>query len=153
MAASAKRALVGATIANLAVATTKLLVGTIAGSTVMIAEGIHSFVDTGNSGLILFGSWRSRRPADETHPFGYGMELYFWSGGRDGGVRRGRRTLDLRRSPDDRASARHHASMAELRRARCFVQRCWSLISKVSPIDCAMRYERYILRSGWSPSR
>lgn len=79
MAASANRALIGALAANLAVAAMKFLVGTITRSTVMIAEGIHSLVDTGNSGLMLFGASRSRRPADQTHPFGYGMELYFWS--------------------------------------------------------------------------
>jgi cation diffusion facilitator family transporter len=79
MPASSKRALLGAMAANLAIAATKFLVGAITHSTVMIAEGIHSLVDTGNSGLMLFGGWRSRRPADDIHPFGYGMELYFWS--------------------------------------------------------------------------
>ena len=79
MPASSKKALLGAVAANLAVAATKFLVGFITHSTVMFAEGIHSLVDSGNSGLMLFGGWRSRRPADEAHPFGYGMELYFWS--------------------------------------------------------------------------
>ena len=79
MPASSKRALIGALAANLGIAATKFVVAAITGSTVMIAEGIHSLVDTGNSGLMLFGQWRSRRPADEVHPFGYGMELYFWS--------------------------------------------------------------------------
>lgn len=65
--------------ANLAIAVTKFFVGAITNSTVMIAEGIHSLVDTGDSALMLLGERRSRRPADEAHPFGYGMELYFWS--------------------------------------------------------------------------
>ncbi len=65
--------------ANLGIAATKFLVGGITSSTVMIAEGIHSLVDTGNSALMLLGERRSRCPADEAHPFGYGMELYFWS--------------------------------------------------------------------------
>lgn len=79
MPASSKKALVGAMAANLAIAAVKFVVGALTHSTVMIAEAIHSLVDTGNSGLMLFGDWRSRRPADSTHPFGYGMELYFWS--------------------------------------------------------------------------
>ncbi|HEY0190655.1 MAG TPA: cation diffusion facilitator family transporter, partial [Kofleriaceae bacterium] len=79
MAASSKKALIGGLAANLGIAITKFVVGAITRSTVMISEGIHSLVDTGNSGLMLYGRRRSKRGPDADHPFGYGMDLYFWS--------------------------------------------------------------------------
>jgi cation diffusion facilitator family transporter len=45
----------------------------------MISEGIHSLVDTGNQGLLLYGLRQAKKPADEKFPFGHGKEIYFWS--------------------------------------------------------------------------
>ncbi|MBW2700772.1 MAG: cation transporter [Deltaproteobacteria bacterium] len=79
MASGSRTAVIAALIGNLIIAVFKLVVAMITFSSAMMAEAVHSFADTGNQGLLLFGMRRSARPADEEHPFGYGQEQYFWS--------------------------------------------------------------------------
>ena len=65
--------------ANLAIAVAKIVAGMLTGSSAMLAEGAHSVADTVNEIFLLTALKRSQKPADRQHPFGYGMERYFWS--------------------------------------------------------------------------
>lgn len=76
---SSQKVIYAAIVANLGIATAKFIVAGITGSASMVAEGIHSAVDTGNEFLLLLGERRSTRAPDRKHPFGYGKSMYFWA--------------------------------------------------------------------------
>ncbi|HJQ44476.1 MAG TPA: cation diffusion facilitator family transporter [Jatrophihabitantaceae bacterium] len=70
------KAVLAALGANLGIAVIKFIAAGITGSASMLAEGVHSVVDSGNQGLLLVGGRTSRRRATEEHPFGYGRDRY-----------------------------------------------------------------------------
>ena len=74
-----RKAIIAAFFANLGIAIAKFVGFLLTGSAGLLAEAGHSVADTGNQGLLMFGSKRGKRPADHAHPFGYGPERYFWS--------------------------------------------------------------------------
>ena len=77
--AGSRTAVWAALAGNVLVAVTKAVAAAVTGSSAMLSEAIHSFVDTGNELLLLYGMRRARRTPDRDHPAGYGRELYFWS--------------------------------------------------------------------------
>ncbi len=74
-----RRAIIAAFLANVGIAIAKLLAFIVTGASSMLAEAIHSFADTGNQGLLMIGSAKSRRPPDARHPFGHGTARYLWA--------------------------------------------------------------------------
>jgi cation diffusion facilitator family transporter len=65
--------------ANVGVGVLKLVAGLITGSSALLSEAAHSAGDSTTEVLLLVAQRRSRKPADRSHPFGYGKERYFWS--------------------------------------------------------------------------
>jgi cation diffusion facilitator family transporter len=65
--------------ANLAIAVAKTGAAVATGSSAMLAEAIHSYADSGNQGLLLWGMRQAKRPPSPDYPLGWGKALFFWS--------------------------------------------------------------------------
>src|SRR3954449_3232729 len=79
MADGSTRVVYAALIGNALVAVSKYIAAALSGSSAMLTEAIHSTSDCTNQLLLLIGVRRGKLPADASHPFGYGMEIYFWA--------------------------------------------------------------------------
>lgn len=65
--------------ANLAIAAAKTAAAVFTGSSAMLAEAIHSYADSGNQLLLLWGMRQAKRPPSPDYPLGWGKAVYFWS--------------------------------------------------------------------------
>jgi cation diffusion facilitator family transporter len=65
--------------ANLAIAAAKTGAAIFTGSSAMLAEAIHSYADSGNQGLLLWGMRQAKRPPSPDYPLGWGKAVFFWS--------------------------------------------------------------------------
>lgn len=73
------KAIIAALAANAGIAVAKFTGYVITGSAAMLAEAVHSVVDTSNQTLLLFGQRAATKAPDALHPFGHGRSRYFWS--------------------------------------------------------------------------
>ena len=64
---------------NECIALAKGVAAIFTGSGAMLAETLHSAADCSNQLLLLLGVRQSAKAPDQTHPLGYGRDLYFWS--------------------------------------------------------------------------
>jgi cation diffusion facilitator family transporter len=65
--------------ANLAIGVAKTAAAIFTGSSAMLAEAIHSYADSGNQGLLLWGLKQAKRPPSPEYPLGWGKAVFFWS--------------------------------------------------------------------------
>jgi cation diffusion facilitator family transporter len=65
--------------ANATIAVAKGVAAALTGSPALLAETLHTVADAGNEVFLFIAIRRSRRPADASHPFGYGPERYYWA--------------------------------------------------------------------------
>jgi cation diffusion facilitator family transporter len=79
MKADSTRTIFYALGANLAIAVAKTGAAIFTGSSAMLAEAIHSYADSGNQGLLLWGMKQAKRPPSPEYPLGWGKAVFFWS--------------------------------------------------------------------------
>lgn len=77
--AQGRNSVLAALVGNVFLSIIKTVLAVMTSSASMFAESVHSIADTLNQSLLLIGIRRSRKPADDIHGYGYGIERFFWS--------------------------------------------------------------------------
>jgi cation diffusion facilitator family transporter len=67
-----RRVALASMVVGACLAFSKILIGWMAGSTAVVADGVESAADVLASGLVLFGLAVAARPPDANHPYGHG---------------------------------------------------------------------------------
>lgn len=62
--------------ANIVVALAKTAAAVLTSSAPLVVEAAHSWADAGNEVLLIIANRRGGKPSDESHPLGYGREVY-----------------------------------------------------------------------------
>lgn len=77
--ADSTKSIIFALSANFLIAIAKFVAAYLTKSGSMLAEAIHSLIDSSNQLLLLLGLKKSKMPPSPDHPLGYGKSIYFWS--------------------------------------------------------------------------
>jgi len=67
-------------ITNFLLSVVKVVIGYLAGSLALIADGIHSLSDLATDAIVLVGLWLGSKKADRSHPYGHGRAETFAGG-------------------------------------------------------------------------
>jgi len=78
MAGNSKSSVIAGVSANAIITVVKFIGFLASGSSALLSEAIHSVADTGNQSLLLVGLAQSQRPPDDSHPYGYARDRFFW---------------------------------------------------------------------------
>lgn len=70
---------IAAIVGNFFIALLKLGGFFVSNSSSLFSEAVHSFADTANQSLLLFGIRQSRKKADAQFSYGYGNERFLWA--------------------------------------------------------------------------
>jgi len=65
---------------NIALSVIKVVIGSLAGSLALLADGIHSFSDVATDAVVLLGVRLGSKEPDQSHPYGHGRAETFSAG-------------------------------------------------------------------------